>query len=69
MGPAGAEGAAGVAGGAVTAQGAGGTRPVIVRGNSWFVRDTLTGGVADHTFIYGQAGDVQLMGTGTATVR
>lgn len=53
----------------MTAQGAGGTRPVIVRGNSWFVRDTLTGGVADHTFIYGQAGDVQLMGTGTATVR
>jgi len=64
VGPAGAEGAAGtgaaVTGGAV--QVAGGTRPVIVRGSSWFVRDTLTGGIADHTFTYGQAGDVQLMG-------
>jgi peptidoglycan/xylan/chitin deacetylase (PgdA/CDA1 family) len=35
---------------------------VVVRGNSRFVRDTLTGGVAGHTFAYGQAGDVQLMG-------
>ena len=53
--PAGARGVA-------EAQVAGGTRPVIVRGNRWFVRDTLTGGVADHTFTYGQAGDLQLMG-------
>jgi peptidoglycan/xylan/chitin deacetylase (PgdA/CDA1 family) len=43
-------------------QAAGATRPVIVRGNSWFVRDSLTGGVADHTFTYGQAGDVPLLG-------
>jgi hypothetical protein len=40
----------------------GATRPVIVRANTWFVRDSLTGGVADHTFTYGQAGDVPLLG-------
>jgi peptidoglycan/xylan/chitin deacetylase (PgdA/CDA1 family) len=59
---AGAGAAVQVAGGTRPVQVAGGTRPVIVRGNSWFLRDTLTGGVADHTFTYGQAGDIQLMG-------
>jgi peptidoglycan/xylan/chitin deacetylase (PgdA/CDA1 family) len=38
------------------------TRPVVVRGNTWYVRDTLTGGVADRVFTYGQPGDFQLMG-------
>ena len=38
------------------------TRPVVIRGNTWYVRDTLTGGVADRVFTYGQPGDFQLMG-------
>ena len=60
---AGASAAAGVtAGAAAVAQAGAATKPVIVRGNTWFVRDTLTGGVADHTFTYGQAGDFQLLG-------
>jgi peptidoglycan/xylan/chitin deacetylase (PgdA/CDA1 family) len=50
------------AGAVAAVQAGGGTRPVVVRGSSWFVRDSLTGGIADHTFAYGQAGDVQLMG-------
>jgi len=58
-GPAGA--GTGAWAGAV-AQAAGATWPVVVRGSTWFVRDSLSGGVADHTFGYGQAGDVQLMG-------
>ena len=38
------------------------TRPVVTRGNTWYVRDTLTGGIADRIFSYGQPGDFQLMG-------
>ena len=38
------------------------TRPVVIRGNTWYVRDTLTGGAADRVFTYGQPGDFQLMG-------
>jgi peptidoglycan/xylan/chitin deacetylase (PgdA/CDA1 family) len=38
------------------------TRPVVIRGNTWYVRDTLTGGVADRVFTYGRPGDFQLMG-------
>jgi peptidoglycan/xylan/chitin deacetylase (PgdA/CDA1 family) len=38
------------------------TTPVVVRGSDWYVRDTLTSGIADHTFTYGQPGDFQLLG-------
>jgi peptidoglycan/xylan/chitin deacetylase (PgdA/CDA1 family) len=38
------------------------TTPVVVRGSDWYVRDTVTSGLADHTFTYGLPGDFQLLG-------
>jgi peptidoglycan/xylan/chitin deacetylase (PgdA/CDA1 family) len=37
-------------------------RPVVTRGSTWYVRDTLTSGIGDRIFTYGQPGDFQLMG-------
>ena len=38
------------------------TQPVVIRGSVWYVRDSVTSGIADHTFTYGQPGDFQLLG-------
>jgi hypothetical protein len=38
------------------------SRPAVVRGNHWFLRNTLSSGVSDSSFIYGLTGDVPLMG-------
>jgi peptidoglycan/xylan/chitin deacetylase (PgdA/CDA1 family) len=37
-------------------------QPVVVRGSDWYVRDSVTSGIADHTFAYGQPGDSPLLG-------
>jgi len=46
-------------------------RPAVVRQGVWYLRDTTTSGVADHTFQYGDPGDVPMFGdwdgNGTAT--
>src|SRR3954451_10135023 len=47
--------------GAITIQGTHGDRPGLHRGGSWFEREDLTGGPADTTFNYGDAGDFPLM--------
>ncbi len=36
--------------------------PGVVRGNSWFVRNSNTAGVADSTFTYGNPGDTPICG-------
>jgi SpoIID/LytB domain protein len=36
-------------------------RPAVVRGDSWFLRSTLNGGVSDMTVSYGNTGDAHLM--------
>ena len=39
-----------------------GARPAVVRANSWHLRNTLTTGAGEHTFVYGDPGDWQLSG-------
>lgn len=36
--------------------------PAVVRGDTWYLRDTATTGTADVTFVYGNPGDQKLMG-------
>ncbi|GAA0690446.1 hypothetical protein GCM10010193_51000 [Kitasatospora atroaurantiaca] len=47
------------------------TRPLIVRGNTWYMRDSLSSGIATTTFNYGDAGDLPMAGdwdgNGTST--
>jgi hypothetical protein len=46
--------------------------PAVVRGNQWFMRNTLSSGTADATFSYGDPGDEPIIcdwdGNGVATV-
>ncbi len=39
-----------------------GARPGVVRGNVWYLRNTLSGGSADRSFGYGLAGDLKVVG-------
>jgi peptidoglycan/xylan/chitin deacetylase (PgdA/CDA1 family) len=41
---------------------AGPGRPIVIRGNTWFVRDALSGGTATSTFTFGQTGDIPISG-------
>jgi len=38
------------------------TKPAVTRGNAWYLRNSATTGIGDIAFVYGDPGDITLMG-------